>query len=106
MYLGISFYGSSAKFINLERQGHKLFSLFLEPQHLDQIFSHKFKDIHLELLQVTPERRTMLSKALRDGSADFAFTSNDVKNGGMLMVTIVYTVITMFVKQACLMWSQ
>ena len=73
---------------------------------MDQIFNEKLKDVHLQLLQLTPGRRTTLSKALCDGSADLAFTSNDVKNGGMFMVTTVYIVITMFVKQPCLMWNQ
>ena len=62
----------------------------MEPHHLDQLFNEKLKDIDLQLLKLTPGRRTTLSKALCEGSADLAFTSNDVKNGGMFMVTTVY----------------
>ena len=59
------------------------------------MYKNKFAGIHLELLKLAPGKKTTLAKAFSDGSMDLAFTSNEVKSGGMFMVIPVYIAISM-----------
>ena len=88
LLLGITFSGTEAKVINLERSGHKIFALIIKSSHVDKVYHDNFPSIRLEILKLTDGRKTTISQALKSAQSsdvDLAFTSSTVKNGGMLL---------------------
>ena len=81
--LGLSFCGSAASFINLQKRGYKLFAFYMEPSHLDAKYEEDFSTLDLELLKLTSGKKGSMFECLRTVGTDLSFSSSNVRGGGM-----------------------
>jgi len=94
LFLGIEFDQSTASFLKMEMECHKIITMPIRPIHLDQAIAFT-STLEMHSLLLTPaNNETSISGALsRASNFKLNFSSDDIKNGRKFVCVFIVSII-------------